>query len=742
VVQDRVIGIINIDKFAPNAYTERDASTAFALARHAAIAVENARLHAQSQTNLRTLQQRARRLTSMHHISSIVTSTLDYDTVLNSAAQLLTELFEMDHAAIALLEETGGKARLVAEFPELGNRGYMLPIVGSALLERLIEYNTVMTITDVETDNIDDATRRLLYRFKARSALLVPLTVRDRVIGLLAMNSVSHTHGFSDEERETFMTVAGQVALAVNNADLYTQAVSANRLKSEFLANISHELRTPLNAIIGYSDMLLSEIYGALNERQRDRMQRVNTSGRHLLALINDVLDLSKIEAGQMDLTPSPMMLSDLLPGALAEITPFAESKGLQVDAQVEPNEPRIIGEGERLRQVVTNLLDNAVKFTHSGGINVRVYPLSLRRGRALSGTMPPTQLGVPDGDWVALAVSDTGIGIKPEDQHVIFDAFRQVDGSSARQYSGTGLGLAITRQLTALHNGYVWVESEFGQGSTFTVLLPAAPAPEPDAEYSADGRPLLLVIDDDSAALQLVRDYLGEDDYQVIGIGSPAQALDLARTLQPSVIITDVMMPDMTGWELLRMLKAEDETAGIPVIILSIMDEKTTGFYMGAADYLIKPIRRESLIEALARVMGTRPRDPILIVDDSADDRMLLEELLTRSGYPVASVNSGEAALGWLNRQPASLILLDLMMPGMSGFDLLKALSEDRDHAQIPVIAVTAKHMNVEATDMLRQQIANVLQKEGISGGTLVDQVQLALHNRRYRHGKQREVG
>lgn len=735
LVQDRVIGVITIDKFSPGFYDERDASTAFALARHAAIAVENARLHAQTQANVRALQERTRRLTLMQRIAALITSTLDYDTVLSSAAQSMTELFDIDHCAIALLDERSNSVRVTTEYPNRGMTGYELSYEGAAALERLSEKQHSLIEVDNEHNAPDEMSRRLIEQTGARSSLIMPLNVRDKVIGLLTVSKIERQHPFADDEREAFESIAGQIALAVNNAELYKQAVAANSLKNEFLATISHELRTPLNAVIGYSEMLLDGIYGTLNERQTDRMQRVTSSARHLLALINDVLDLSKIEAGQMSLESAPMYLSDLLPGVFSQIRLAAEAKGLALHTYVHPNEQRIVGDADRLRQVLLNLLNNAIKFTHQGDITVSITPYSQQDGIGIGTIQCPSHVGVTDGDWVALSVRDTGIGIKPEDQELIFEVFRQVDGSSVREYGGSGLGLAITRQLVALHNGHVWVESELGRGSTFHVLLPCAvPNRNLLASLHQEGRELLLVVDNDRAGLQLVQDYLGVESFEIIGTSSPAQALELARRLQPAAIITDLMMPTMDGWDLLRALKANDDTAHIPVIVLSIVERKAMGFFMGAADYLMKPLRREDLLESLGRVLRMSPNAPILIVDDGADDRTLLKEWLQRGGYSVEMVNSGEAALQWLHRQPASLILLDLFLPGMSGFDLLAQLRRDAFTAEIPVIVVTSHALDEKTRTALNAELTQVLQKSTMSGTTLLEQVYDALNHRRYR--------
>jgi|GEM_PF-619257 len=732
LAQDQVIGLITLDKFVPNHYTEDDASAAFALARQAAIAVANARLHAEAETALAALDQRARRLASIGRISTILSSSLDQDVVLNTAARLLAELFACDRCGIILIDDRDGLAYLVAEYPATGNVGVRIPVEGDATFEQLIHSNKALAVYKANA-NGTESTQWL----GAPATLLAPLIARDRVIGSISLDVTDPERKFTDEEHETGLTIAGQVALAINNARLYEQALAANRLKTEFLANISHELRTPLNAIIGYSELLLSQIYGELNHKQVDRLNRVNSGGKRLLELINDVLDLSKIEAGQLEIVLAPMSLSDVIYDAIADITPQAEAKGLTLDPVLPLDMPPIQADAQRIRQMVTNLLDNAVKFTQTGGITLNVGLVSLRDGTVVEGVKPPDYVNVIDGDWLSISIADSGIGISYEDQAIIFDSFRQADGSTVRKYEGTGLGLAITRQLVKLHHGHIWVESEPGRGSTFTILLPFAPPPQynTDVPEQADPeRPLVLVIDDDPLALQLVQDYLSEDRYQVVGTTSPAQALELARKLHPAVIITDIMMPAISGWEVLRELKADKETTDIPVIILSIIEQKTVGFYLGAADYLVKPITRETLQAALERAAHIEPKDPILIVDDNPADRAFLGELLEYAGFEVVQVEGGAAALEWLAEQPASLILLDWMMPGMSGLTVLQQLAANPGTSHIPVIIVTNSPPAEDTIAAIEQAVKPILEKSAVSGNSLVQQVQMAL-NRRLHH-------
>jgi CheY-like chemotaxis protein len=517
--------------------------------------------------------------------------------------------------------------------------------------------------------------------------------------------------------------------------------VQANRLKSEFLANISHELRTPLNAIIGYSELLINNMYGDLNPKQFDRIERVNISGKHLLELINDVLDLSKIEAGQMRLDIESLDVEEMMQHALTDVLPQAEMNGLQITLEIAPELPHVRGDSHRLRQIMINLLGNAVKFTKQGGIRARVKPLSIYGGMALDDLSMPAGTKVADGEWLMISVSDTGIGIAPENHRIIFDAFRQVDGSSVREYGGTGLGLAIAKRLIGMHNGHIWVESQLEVGSTFYILLPVEPKPQRSTvEVPAllgDDRPVILVVDDDSASLQLVADYLGEDDFQVVTTVEPSYALEMARQVKPSIIITDIMMPRINGWEILRTLKRDVETANIPIVVLSIVDKRTTGFYLGAADYIVKPVKRETLLESLSRIMQAQAQAPILVVDANMEERVLMTETLQRAGYLVAPLESAEAAKEWLAHLVPSLVILDLFMPG--GLELLQLLQHEEDTRTIPFIVLSVNELSMEMMKQIHTNLTQILQRNRISSNTntLVEQVQLALNNRRARIGQ-----
>ncbi len=474
LIHGQVGGLIMLGKIAAFGYTQKEASNAFGLARQGAIALETTRLQAQSQTNLQILQQRARRLASINHITGVITSSLDQNEVFQATAQLLAELFEADHCGIMMIDDERGEAVFAAEYPDTGSLGMSVRIAGNATMDTLKYYGTAVIIEDAEDSSVDDVTRDMLRRIGAKSTLIAPLNVRDRLIGTIGVDMISARRQFNDEERETLVVVAGQVAIAVSHAGLYQEALSLSRMRSAFLASISHELRTPLNAIIGNSEVLLREGFGALNEPQRDQVTDIHSSGKRLLSMIDDVLVLARLEAGQITLAREALRASEPLDQAVGEIMPRAQEKNLAVRVDVLPNEAPVYADRYYLHQVISHLMRNAVKYTQSGGIEIELLPVIFRDG-ASAQVVAPENLYVPDGVWVALRVVDTGIGIKPVNQKIIFESFRQGDGAAAHEVGGTGLGLAITRRLVELHEGYIWVESAPGVGSAFTVLLPAA---------------------------------------------------------------------------------------------------------------------------------------------------------------------------------------------------------------------------------------------------------------------------
>jgi GAF domain-containing protein/ActR/RegA family two-component response regulator len=605
MVQDRIIGIITLDKFEPGFYSERDADTIFALARQAAVAVENAQLHERQQETLAELRKRARRLASLHRIATVTTSSLDRTRVMSAAASLLQELFGVDSCVMALSDSDHPK-HLMLEYPPLASSEPLLFDIGdSQIYSAMLDERGITTISADETE-MSDVLQQMLAVADMQTALLAPLIAGDKVIGVIGLDMSTATYTLNVEEQQTYAAIARQVAMAIYNAELYEEALIANRLKSQFLANVSHELRTPLNAIIGYSDMLLTGIYGDLNPKQDDRLSRVNRSGIHLLALISDVLDLSKIEAGQFDLELALLDINQLIRDTTMDITPQVEAKGLSLDVTVSADVPPVEADAGRLRQVLTNLLGNAVKFTSEGFVSLTVESTRVHEGSSDFLDIPPG-IEIEDGDWLAITVTDSGIGIALEDQRLIFDAFQQVDGTSRRQYEGTGLGLAIAKQIIEMHGGHMWVESTLDEGSSFFSLLPALvqtsgkPLFEQVSGHNDD--PVVLVVDDDLSALQLIQDYLSGDEYRVMCTNNPERALTLAERHRPVAMVLDLMMPTMNGLDVLERIKAQPETSNIPVVILSIVERRSEAAQRGAAEYLTKPVSRDVLLNIISRV-------------------------------------------------------------------------------------------------------------------------------------------
>jgi PAS domain S-box-containing protein len=473
------------------------------------------------------------------------------------------------------------------------------------------------------------------------------------------------------------------------------QATEANRAKSAFLAQMSHELRTPLNAIIGYSELLQEEAEANGHDEYAPDLRKIVDAGNHLLTLINDVLDLSKIEAGKMELCVEPFELAPLVAGVVSTIKPLAEKNGNALDVSCPAEVGVVRSDSTRLRQVLFNLLSNACKFTSKGQVS-----LAVARSAA-------------DGaDWVTFTVTDTGRGIKVEELAKIFQPFVQGDSSTQRQYGGTGLGLAISQRFCRMMGGEITVRSEWGKGSTFTVRLPAepvrrqaaaAPAPAAPTEPCPErpGSNPVLVVDDDMAVRDLLQRFLSKEGFQVLTASSGEEGLQLAKQLRPSAITLDVLMPGMDGWSVLTSLKADPETSDIPVIMLTILDNKNLGHSLGATDYLTKPLDRTRLTALLRKFQPLPGGGQILLVEDEADTREMLRRTLEKGGWTVAEAANGRAALEEVARKPPALILLDLMMPEMDGFEMLEELRARPEWRSIPVVVITAKELSEE--DRLR---------------------------------------
>jgi CheY-like chemotaxis protein/two-component sensor histidine kinase len=474
---------------------------------------------------------------------------------------------------------------------------------------------------------------------------------------------------------------------------------------------MSHELRTPLNAIIGYSEMLQEEAQDQHAESFVPDLQRINAAGKHLLELINAVLDLSKIEAGKMELYLETLEVAPLLRDVAAVLEPLAHKNANRLQVECPADIGTMRADLTKLRQALFNLLSNACKFTERGVVSVAA-----------------TRETTAEGDVIVFAVSDTGIGMTPDQMARLFEEFGQVDASTTRRYGGTGLGLALSRRLCRMMGGDITVTSEPGRGSTFTIRLPAevresgreAPATTPPQPVPV-GRGTVLVVDDDGAVRDLMARFLGKEGFRVLTASGGEEGLRLARELQPDVITLDVLMPGMDGWSVLAALKADPDLADIPVVMLTMLDDRNLGYALGAADYLTKPIERERLVAVLERY---RQGLTVLVVDDDPDFRDLVRRTLERVGYTVIEAENGRVGLDRLRDAAPGVVLLDLMMPEMDGFDFVAAARADAAWRSLPIIVITAKDLSPDDHERLNGSVARVLQKGALSRDTLLGEV------------------
>jgi signal transduction histidine kinase/DNA-binding response OmpR family regulator len=503
-----------------------------------------------------------------------------------------------------------------------------------------------------------------------------------------------------------------------------TTAEEATRAKSVFLANMSHELRTPLNAIIGYAEMLEEEAAELGYDDFRTDLEKIRTAGRHLLALINDVLDISKIEAGRMDLQLDRFALASMVDDAVSTITPLIEKNGNRLEVRGDLS-GTLYTDLTRLRQSLLNLLSNAAKFTEHGQVTLEV---------------DTQNIGVVT--YLHLRVSDTGIGIDSAQLGRLFREFTQGDASTTRKYGGTGLGLALSRRFCQMMGGDITVTSTPGQGSTFTIIVPREVSTELNAAshtLAAEALPVgvprgtVLVIDDDPSTCELLQRTLSREGLHVVTAASGEEGLAQARRLRPDVITLDVLLRDIDGWQILATLKADPDLAAIPVLMLTIMDERSTGFSLGAAEYLTKPIDRRRLLELVGRFCAAPADDPaqipeVLVIEDDAVTREVLCRTVEQAGWPTRQAADGRAGLMQLSAARPGLILLDLMMPELDGFGFLNELRARPEWADLPVIVVTAMDLSPEERTMLSASVQRVIQKGSYEREQLLAEVRAAI--------------
>lgn len=478
------------------------------------------------------------------------------------------------------------------------------------------------------------------------------------------------------------------------------EAVKASQTKSQFLANMSHELRTPLNAIIGYSEMLAEEAEESGQTDFAMDLEKIRNSGKHLLALINDILDISKIESGKMEVYYESCDLGGLLQDVVTTVKPLVEANGNRLEVQLVDG--AITTDVTKLRQILLNLLSNAGKFTKDGKI---VLEVARENRHQLEG--------------YAFQIQDTGIGMTEEQTSRLFQPFVQADSSTTRKYGGTGLGLAISQRFCQLLGGEISVTSEPGTGSTFHCWLPVHASERKASEEKTlsstnhyTGSADILFIDDEQLNHELLQRYLAKEKWSLAFASSGEEGVQLARKLRPKLICLDILMPKMDGWSVLSVLKNDSELKDIPVVILSMTDDKNLGFALGASEYLLKPVSRDRLIEVMDKYIANRSKHTVLVIEDDDIASEMMAKLLRKEGFSVDQARNGKEALEGLRLRVPELIILDLMMPEMDGFQFVEEIRKHQTLNSIPIVVVSAKTITAEERLKLNGYVKEIVQK------------------------------
>ncbi|KKO18477.1 MAG: response regulator [Candidatus Brocadia sp.] len=521
------------------------------------------------------------------------------------------------------------------------------------------------------------------------------ILVMDKIMNLdmqLAMDAYIHSYHAALEEK-------------VRITEMQNKKIeTANKAKSEFLANMSHELRTPLNAIIGFAEVLRDKLCGDLNDEQTEFVLDIHSSGQHLLQMINDILDLSKVESGKLELKYEEFELGKAIDAVLITLKGLASKKSLAIETIVHDSAARLFADPTKFKQILYNLLSNSIKFTPEKG-KITLHTASVKR----------------ENDCIEVKVTDTGIGIAPQNYPKIFVEFSQVDSSFARKYEGTGLGLALTKKLVEMHGGKIGFESTVGVGSVFFFTLPVNKIAGTERERarlseSQPGREVILVVEDDPKTSELLCVFLKKSGYQTITAFDGEDALHKARKFKPFAITLDIMLPKKDGWEVLKELKEDPEVKDIPVLVISLVDNRDIGFGLGATDYLSKPVSRADLLSKLASY-GLSPRvnnvhTKVLIIDDDSKSVELLSTLLGSEGYEVLKAFGGKEGIDKAFLHKPDLILSDLMMPEVSGFDVVDKLKTSPETNTIPIIVVTSKDLTQADKEKLNHCVSLVVKK------------------------------
>jgi signal transduction histidine kinase/CheY-like chemotaxis protein len=728
---------------------EDDRRQLLGVANQAAAAIQNLNL-------LDETAKRASQLETAANIARQSSSMLDTNALLNTAINLIRDRFGFYHASIFIME--GPSAVVRASTGEAGKQMVtsehnLLAEEGTSIIGHVCHTGEALIVNDV-TENPTHRPHPLLP--DTRAELGIPLKIGDHVMGALDVQS-TQINAFSEDDVTVLQTLADQIAVALDNARSFEVAQKAvveiqeaDRLKSEFLANMSHELRTPLNSIIGFSRVILKGIDGPITDLQKQDLEAIHHSGQHLLDMINNILDLSKIEAGKMELSIEEMEISDVIDSVISTARGLIKEQPIQLIENVPDTLPMVLADRTRVRQIMLNLLQNATKFTDEGSITVSAEIIE-----DVESEKP----------LIKISVTDTGIGIAEEDQENLFERFSQVDSSLTRKVGGTGLGLSITKHLVEMQGGTIDLNSELGKGSTFWFTVPVATgAPiievveeisEKDVEAIQEDAPplptqeelsddtaiesehasleakVIISIDDDAKVIGLYQRYLSPHGYQVVPLTDPTKAIEQIREIKPYAITLDIMMPNKDGWQVIEEIKSYPELSTIPIIICSITEDREKAYQLGAVDYLVKPILEDELVAAVKNLSFNTDRTvyDILVIDDDPDVLQLIKATLRdEPTYRLQYANGGFSGLELMKERKPDALILDLIMPDLDGFSILETMQGDSDLRSIPVIILTAADLTIEERMQIERYKRSFLQKTTFRGDDLIDFLENAL--------------
>ncbi len=600
-VRNQIIGVLMTGRTDVQPYVSAEMTFLQTVAAQLTVALDNYRLLRETQHSAAEARQRSEELTLLNRILTTVSSSLDMHNALQTIVDELFNIIPITGASVALLNENKTQVTITADRLRSGESfvGTVIPLADNPSSKKVIETRKTVIAQNAQTSPDTMALHEILRLQKINSLVIIPLLAGNDVFGTVSLDLDKEESDLSSDQLRLAETIVLQAAVTIQNTRLYEMAQEAivemrelDRLKSQFLANMSHELRTPLNSIIGFSRVILKGIDGPITEMQQVDLNAIYNSGQHLLRLINDILDLSKIEAGKMELAIDEINLPDLVNSVMSTAAGLVKDKPIKLLHHLPEDCPVVRADPIRIRQVLINLLSNAAKFTEQGTITIEATVQTVK----------------DDKSELLVTVTDTGTGIAPKDQAKLFQPFSQVDDSPTRKTGGTGLGLSICRSLIELHGGRIGLlKSDIDQGSTFFFTLPLQESIEPDMLVLPNElpleKPVLLMIDDDAQVISLYERYLHPHGLKVVPLTNPTQAVPAAKEIKPFLITLDIMMPNIDGWQVLKSLKDDPDTSRIPVIICSILEEKDKAASLGASDYLVKPFLPDDLVHAVKKL-------------------------------------------------------------------------------------------------------------------------------------------